>query len=379
MSEILYYCKLCNISDISKKQYDKHLQTKKHKKILDGSTVCKFCKKIFTTKTNRDKHLRKIHHTDPNVENIIKILPDDKEDDDKIVDKNDKYDKELDLLKMVYELKHENTIKDNVILKKDNDILKLEKDNVILKLEKDNQIQKEQFEKELYKQQSKIHENDKIFAQDVARSTIKTTDTAVNGLTYVRKNYPNAPILKKLDKYDFGEDDDELIKLLLFYSRKGTLSHYIGDFLIKFYKKNDPNDQSLWTTDIARLTFLVKHILRKKDDWHYDKKGIKVCNTIINPLLSNIKTILKKYNDDMYDIINGKKTVDDSDSEGEYESQSDYERHKNPPELDNNEKIKLVNDQQIIVQIITDINNKMLSKDIIKYISPLLSLSPSKE
>ena len=79
-------------------------------------------------------------------------------------------------------------------------------------------------------------------------------------------------------------------------------------------------------------------------------------------------------------MINCKKNDNsDSDSEGEYESQSDYDRHKNPPELDNNDKMKLVSDQQLIVQIITDINNKTLSKEIIKYISPLLSLMPCKE
>lgn len=216
--------------------------------MLEEPTVCKICIKIFTTKTNRDKHLRKVHHMDPSSTNIS---PDNADENDEIVDKKDQYDKELDLLKMVYELKHENNVKDNVILK-------LEKDNVILKLEKDNQIQREQFEKELYKQKSEIHEKDKIFAQDVARSTIKTADTAVNGLTYVRKNYPNAPILKKLDKYEFGEDDAELIKLLLFYEKKGTLSHYLGDFLIKFYKKNDPNDQSLWTFNKRTYSFIER-------------------------------------------------------------------------------------------------------------------------
>ena len=398
MNDTSCYCDLCNISYVSNKQYTKHLQTKKHKRILEKIFECKICKRKFTTKANHDRHLKKIHQNNLNIDldidypkekiavvasNDIDVDVDvDVEENDKIVDiKNkDKYEKELDLLKMVYELKHE-----NVVLKFEKNNIILEKDNAILK--KDNQIQKEQFEKELFKQKfetseqkSEIHEKDKIFAQDVAKSTIKTTDTAVNGLTYVRKNYPNAPVLKKLDKYDFGEEDEKLIELVLFYSRKKTLSHYIGDFLIKFYKKNDPNDQSLWTTDIARLTFIVKQILKKKSDWHYDKKGIKVCNTIINPLLSNIKTILKKYNDDIYDMINCKKNDNsDSDSEGEYESQSDYDRHKNPPELDNNDKMKLVSDQQIIVQIITDINNKTLAKEIIKYISPLLSLMPCKE
>lgn len=128
------------------------------------------------------------------------------------------------------------------------------------------------------------------------------------------------------------------------------------------------------TTDIARLTFLVKQLLKKKSDWHYDKKGIKVCNTIINPLLSNIKTILKKYNDSLYDMINDKQ-ISNSESDEEYE----YPHHKKSFDLDNNDKLKLVNEQQIIVQIIADIDNNVLSKNIIKYISPLLSLTLDKE
>ena len=392
--------------------------TKKHKNTLDATIICQLCSKVFSTKANRDRHFKKMHSLTspiitptpttltPTTTNttssliptalhaLTSLSPDmsnmDKYENDSIVDKQSKYDKELDLLKIVYELKHEN------------EILKLEKDNASLKqdkiiLEKENQIQK--CEKELYKQKSEIHEKDKIFAQDIARTTAKTTFTAVNGLTYVKEHYPNAPVLKKLDKYNLG-DDSELIESLLFYSGKGTLSNYIGDFLIKFYKKNDPNDQSLWTTDIARLTFIVRQILRKKIDWHYDKKGIKVCNTIINPLLSNIKTILKKYINDINDVINGKSNCltnsnsssnssnpydSDEESDTEYDSKDDYEQHKNrhirrnENKLDNNDKLKLVGDQQVAVQIITNIDNKLLSKDIIKYISPHLSLSSSKE
>lgn len=371
MSEIMYNCEICGGSYTTKKHYIKHLHTKKHNKMNSLLVECNFCKKVFSTKTNYTRHLKKFHAIEQITDNFVPAMDNDN-DSDSIKDKKDKYDKELDLLKVVYELKHKNAI--------------LEKDNVILRLEKDNQVQKEKYEKELYKQKSEILEKngetlekDKMFAQDIAKSTIKTTDTAVKGLTYARKYYPNAPELKKMDKYDLG-DDNELIDLLLFYSRKGTLSHYIGDFVIKFYKKNDPNDQSLWTTDIARLTFIVKQLLKNKTDWRYDKKGIKVCNIIVNPLLINIKTILKKYNNDINDMISGKTSGYFSEDEDGYESEGDYKRHKkNHRELDNNDKLKLVNNQKTATQIITEIDNKILAKDILKYISPHLSLSLCNE
>lgn len=358
MSEVIH-CDVCNCSYSAKKQYSKHLLTNKHKKNLHGYIVCKECRKAFATRYNYVRHMTSKHNIDEDNLND--------EDDDNIKDiknshnKKDKYEKDLDLLKVVYELKHKNAI--------------LEKDCIILKLEKE----KEQCEKELYKQKSEIHEKDKIFAQDIAKTTVKTTNTVVSGLTYARQNYPNAPELKKLDSYNELGENDQLIERLLFYSEKKKIADYIGDFLVKFYKKNDPNIQSLWTTDITRLTFIVRQILKKKTDWGYDKKGIKVCKIIIDPLLDNIKSILKQYINEINDIIKGKKMDDFSEDEDGYESEGDYKRHKNPPELDNNAKIKLVNSQKTAVQIITDIDNKTLAKNIVKYISPHLSLVQIKE
>lgn len=370
-------CKICDREYTTEINYSKHLKTGKHlenKKLHNTKKyVCTTCSEIFTRKYNYDRHYQKCHKTSLTIKDIIKDTDD---DNDCIIDSKptspSMYEKDLDILKVVYELKQKNVVleKDNKILEKDNEILG--KDNVILKLEK-----------ELYKQKSEIHEKDKIFAQDIAKSTLKTTNTAVNGLTYVKMHYPNAPELKKLDNYNDLGENDQLIERLLFYSRKGNIADYLGDFLIKFYKKDDPNAQSLWSTDLARLTFIVKQILKNKTDWRYDKKGIKVCNTIVNPLLSNIKTILRKYNNDINDIITGKKVEYISDSESDqddmYDSRSEYDKHKHPQELSNNEKMKLVNNQEVAMQIIADIDNKILAKGIIKYIIPHLSLIQSNE
>lgn len=364
MNDYGYCCDICHSSYSSKKHLAEHLQTKKHKKRADMLIMCNICKKIFSTKANYSRHIKKNHEYsssdityDIEDDTIKNTDIDNKDDDD-----NDSYGRKLELLKVVYELKHKNEI--------------LEKDKVILKLEKELYKQKS----EILEKNGEILEKDKVFAQDVAKRTLKTTDIAVKGLTYAKKYYSTAPELKKLDKFDLG-DDNELIKLLLFYSRKGALPRYIGDFVIKFYKKNDPNDQSLWTTDIARLTFIVRQLLKNKADWRYDKKGIKVCNIIINPLLSNIKDILKKYNNDVNDIVTGRhinnKKADDYSDEECYYSDNNYDENKKMHEIDNNEKIKLVNDQQIATQIITDIDNKILAKDILKYISPHLSLVAS--
>lgn len=342
-----FSCDICNCSYTTRGNYNTHLKSKKHQKLTSNLFKCESCEKKFHTKYNYDRHFQKIHNT--HVE------------DDNITDNKKtslvKYEKDLDLLKMVYELKHETEL--------------LKKDLVI-----------KDYEKEMYRREKEIHEKDKVFAQDIAKTVVKTTDTAVNGLTYAKKHYTKAPELKKLDKYELGSND-ELVESLLFYSRKGTLPAYIGDFIIKFYKKDDPNNQSLWSTDLARLTFIVRQILKDKADWKYDKKGIKVCNIIISPLLDNIKSILKQYNDDINEKITNKPIIPPFESDEIFDSQEEYNNAKkayeknyvNEKELDNNQKMQLVDDQQVIVQIITDIDNKTLAKRIIGYISPHLSLT----
>jgi len=74
------------------------------------------------------------------------------------------------------------------------------------------------------------------------------------------------------------------------------------------------------------MTFIVRQILKKKIDWRYDKKGIRVCKIIIDPLLSSIKTVLRQYCDRINEKITGKKELHLSESENVYDSESEYER-----------------------------------------------------
>lgn len=364
-------CDLCKMKFTSESHYNRHCKTFKHCMLSGDILICNICKKSFVRKHYYDRHVL-VHssnsHSIPVPIDVNDDIIRDKTHDKDIIEKlknnkhSSQYDKDLEMLRIVYELEQE---------KHKNEIQKERYERAL-------EVQKERYEKKIYKQKAELYEKrvlvlekDKEFNQNVIK-------TAVSGLTYARKYYPNAPELKKLDKYDFG-DNAHLIELLLFYARNGKISNYIGDFLIKFYKKNDPNDQSLWSTDISRLTFIVRQILRKKNDWRYDKKGIKVCNTIINPLLDNIKVILRHYVDEINVKVSGKQKDNIIESEAGYDSESEYYKHEKEEELDNNNKLVLVKDQEIAVKIITEIDNKSLAKDIIKYISPHLSLIQTKE
>ena len=170
MKKFKYYCKTCCRSYTTKKHLIDHYRTETHKINIDRLIICKTCGGEFSTKTNCNKHNKKIHGKSVNFKNITDIT-------EKDITESHGRISEIDLLEIIYVLKHKNEI--------------LEKDNFILKLEKDNQIQKEKYEKELYKQKAeilerniKILEKDKTFAfaQDISRRTIKIADTAVKGL-----------------------------------------------------------------------------------------------------------------------------------------------------------------------------------------------------
>ena len=82
--------------------------------------------------------------------------------------------------------------------------------------------------------------------------------------------------------------------------------------LVSIYKKQDPNEQSLWNTDSARLTFIIKN----ERGWAFDKKGVNVKDSIIHSKLKSIQTLLLNFmsfipdpNDHNFvDILNDKRT-----------------------------------------------------------------------
>jgi hypothetical protein len=86
-----------------------------------------------------------------------------------------------------------------------------------------------------------------------------------NNLNYVNKHFKNAPPLKKISNYMINgidlDDDTQIDKLTenIIYSYKNKCLHkFIGDHIIKLYKKDDLKSQSFHATDIARRKFLVK-------------------------------------------------------------------------------------------------------------------------
>ena len=133
-----------------------------------------------------------------------------------------------------------------------------------------------------------------------------TTIYNVSIKKFIQQQYSDAPPLEGLENYaalKFEEEyesedsmEDEFVSIISYNHTQCCLHQYLGDFIVKYYKKDDPKQQSVWSSDVSRLTYIIKELLDNKQSiWNHDYKGVKTKSYIINPLLQYIRKILNDY------------------------------------------------------------------------------------
>lgn len=200
---------------------------------------------------------------------------------------------------------------------------------------------------------NKTLKNENKFQKQIIESAGGMIKKSMNTMSYLLLNYNNAPQLQSLVDYsNLQKNNDLLIKDLIHYHRKGNLEKYIGDFIIKQYKKDDPKLQSLWSSDVERLNYFIRELIKNNPDindtsnkvyWINDKKGIKVKKCIIDPLLDYIHNIGSIY-------LN--------------------EKNAQISNLDTVNATRIVTDMQNIGEINCGIKNNTVAENINKYIAP---------
>ena len=173
---------------------------------------------------------------------------------------------------------------------------------------------------------------------------------------YIIKYYPYAPVLESLKNYstlfiadDIDSEDEEDIdikrmKQLLHEYNNKKLHICLGEYLIKNYKKADPAQQSIWNSDADRLNYIIKELIdenKNESVWNRDETGNRTTNKIIKPLLDYLGRFVKMCND----------------------YQTSQIRFQNQAGCD-----EILNNLDIFSKIKTNIDNNILSTDIIKYI-----------
>lgn len=133
------------------------------------------------------------------------------------------------------------------------------------------------------------------YSQNSRITTNNTYISVKNHINFIKENYSQAPPLKQLEDYTII-DDNKLLDNIVYYFNHSSLDQYLGDFLIKYYKKDNSNEQSIWNSDVSRVTYIIKELLaNKKSIWNHDYKGVKTKEYIITPLLNYIQSCIKNY------------------------------------------------------------------------------------
>lgn len=320
-----YLCKECNYTTSKQANYKRHLTSKKHTKKVSMNThgyvtPPKILSESYEMESN--KNCKSISDNDNLICTFCKQTF-----------------TRSDNLK-----RHLKRCNDNEQAKLKDINKELENENKILKI----QVQHYSSEKKHYVKENDYYKQLVMEAGTIVKKSMST-------LSYAMNNYENAPDIKTITLDDIIKHEPDNIKLaeyiLSAYKRK-TLPQYLGDIIINLYKKTNPKKQSLWNTDDSRYTYILKELLGDTSNWIIDKKGVKTTKYIINPLVVHVRKLLEDYN----------KATDLSDLKS------------------NKEKMDiLIENSRALLDLVNDIDNKILEKDILKYISAYLRFNDLKK
>ena len=322
----IYKCDICNYTAKTKSNLNKHLKTKNHKQneIIFNNSKNKI--KIDTSSTPK-------RHSSITYENNNKYEKNQCVYCNSIFSRGNSLTRHLKTCSVKKKLDEENELKDQLKLKdKEMENYKLLKEKEI-----NNYKQKEEHYKKEIEYYRKLLENAGNILFQKSISTIN----------FVSNSYNTAPKIEILEgnKIKLLENNhNKLIELIMYNHNHKKLNKFIGNYIIKAYKKEDPEKQSLWNTDSSRLTFVIKELITNKSSkWKVDKKGVKTKKYLINPTLEYIKKMLENEN------ISLIKKMEDTDR---------------------NNLEEIIEKIRIIADINKNIKDGILSNEILKFISP---------
>jgi uncharacterized C2H2 Zn-finger protein len=289
----MYNCTNCNYKTNRKNNWKRHIDSNKHQKKINDS---KQQIKSVSNKHLKNEQKRSEQRSEQKSEQMSNDLHN--IDDKKNIFKCEKCDAIFEHrtnlyrhinYRCVYKNKsndENNTLKNE--LSRQKELTKLAEQDALIK---NNTIQH-------LNETIGFLKDDMKYYKSLVNSAGGIVKTSVNALTYIMTKYADAPALEAINDYSTiqQENINVFIQTLIFYFNHNNLDIFLGDVIIKYYKKEDPSQQSLWNSDTSRLTYIIKELLsNKKSDWKVDKKGVRTNNYIVLPLLEHIKQIVNKY------------------------------------------------------------------------------------
>tara|TARA_B100001248_G_C27387250_1_gene460324 strand:- start:1678 stop:2640 length:963 start_codon:yes stop_codon:yes gene_type:complete len=276
----MYICKTCDYSTDVKCNFRKHLQTKKHKKLIkqniydspmepelhsggvktDPAGViyeCKYCNMVCIRRSNLTTHLKKCKY---------KLL----------------FDYKLKNDALQTELTRVNNQKDKVLNEYEEKIKKLTDENNELRKLKDEIQELREENKYINRSVLKIAENQ----SNISKKQV------TNNTQFIINNFTNAPNLKFPD---IKWTDSDIKKYIEMGSVKG-LSKIITDCWVDNIK---PENRSIWNVDYARN----KYLIRIEDAWMVDVDGTKFQELTIDKIYDIFMNYMKSSDQDSTELL----------------------------------------------------------------------------
>jgi hypothetical protein len=346
-----YYCTFCNYKTDNSGNFSHHKKSKKHliltvKKVtsvktlaiissdlvndssvlanmanknysIDSTLECPYCKIIIKHKSSFSRHKKAC--AEKNINN----------NENKLLNKIEIVEKEKELLQKEFNMKLE--------------LEKREKE-LYQKLEKEKSDLLSNFMENANTIINKAQDNTKVTAEAMK-------SVSMSAIKYANDKFQNTPALLPLENFninnlDFNNEEDkkQLVEILIYNAKQKSLDKLLGDHIVKNYKKDNPEEQSFHTTDCSRLNYIVRDLIKNAISWSIDKNGIKICSSIIKPLIKKCIDVLLEH----------QKLLLQEMGLGSLNKQKDVE---------------------LIIDVLMSIDSGSLETDINKYIAPYFNLN----
>jgi hypothetical protein len=156
--------------------------------------------------------------------------------------------------------------------------------------------------------------DDKQHYKSIVSTVNANNSQSMSTINFLTTHRNSAPPLQELTdttaKLCIEYNNNDLINRCISFQKKNELHSFIGNIIVGCYKTEDPKDQSIWNSDVSRLTFIIRDTVKdiniginKKgvkhtkyiDKWIPDKKGVKVNKRVITPILKFLRNTLDSY------------------------------------------------------------------------------------
>jgi hypothetical protein len=339
---VTYNCETCTFNTINKKDFNRHCKTNKHIiKVKESDKIdtikadkltrsCPKCNKIFSTKSNMGKHLIRFHNNNIGIDNP------------KTGNKNDG---NIVCKKISCNKKKDKTAGKQGVASSYPDISPmLAFDGVNLCCEYcekkyNHRSSKSRHEKNCAKRliekqkmellEEKLKMKDQIIAAH--ENTGKVANKSLSLLGYLMTQFEETPPLEAIARNEIkaitnnkNNDYFTAAQILICEYKHDNLANFIGQEIIKLYKKDDLSEQSIHTSDVSRFNYIVMDAKEDRKNWTKDIKGLTINEKIIIPILGDIYRLMNKYQN----------KITNYDSEKEFDTEEAQLSNKIKDEID---------------------------------------------